>query len=66
MLGRQGAFVGGAFEQREAALPSHARVSWHPGGHHFHLEAPNRTVVEQILRTLARHDAGLLQRLVNE
>ncbi|MCO7513886.1 alpha/beta hydrolase [Pseudomonas guariconensis] len=66
MLGRQGAFAGSGFEQRRAALPGHARVSWHPGGHHFHLEAPDRALVDQILRVLASHDLGQLQRLVNE
>lgn len=66
MFGRQGAFTAGAFERREASLPASARVSWHPGGHHFHLEAPDRALVDQILRVLARHEGGLLQRLVNE
>lgn len=66
MFGRQGAFAGNGFEKRRAALPGHAKVSWHPGGHHFHLEAPDRALVDQILRILARHEGGLLQRLVNE
>ena len=66
MFGRQGAFSGNAFALREAALPSHAKVSWHPGGHHFHLEAPDRALVDQLLRLLARHEGGVLQRLVNE
>ncbi|MFT0519281.1 alpha/beta fold hydrolase [Pseudomonas faucium] len=66
LLGRQGAFTGAAFEQRQPALPDHARVSWHPGGHHLHLEAPERALAEQILRILSRHEGGLLQRLVNE
>lgn len=66
MFGRQGAFTGEGFEQRKAALPEHARVSWHPGGHHFHLEAPDRALVDQILRILARHEGSLLQRRVNE
>nr|WP_314617531.1 alpha/beta fold hydrolase [uncultured Pseudomonas sp.] len=66
LLGRQGAFSGAAFEQRQPALPDHARVSWHPGGHHLHLEAPERALAEQILRILSRHEGGLLQRLVNE
>ncbi|MFK0310159.1 alpha/beta fold hydrolase [Pseudomonas sp. NPDC090233] len=66
MFGRQGAFNGSGFEQRKAALPGHAKVSWHPGGHHFHLEAPDRALVDQILRILARHEGGALQRLVNE
>lgn len=66
LLGRQGAFADGAFDRRQPALPEHARVSWHPGGHHLHLEAPERALAEQILRMLSRHDGGLLQRLVNE
>lgn len=66
MLGRQGAFAGDGFEQRQGALPEHARVTWHPGGHHFHLEAPDRALVDQILRVLASHDSAQLQRLVNE
>lgn len=66
MLGRQGAFADSAFQQRQLALPGHARVSWHSGGHHFHLEAPDRALVDQILRVLARHEGGVLQRLVNE
>ncbi|SMF26284.1 MULTISPECIES: alpha/beta hydrolase [unclassified Pseudomonas] len=66
MFGRQGAFSGNAYAQRETALPGHARVSWHPGGHHFHLEAPDRALVDQLLRLLARHEGGQLQRLVNE
>ncbi|WP_079228489.1 alpha/beta fold hydrolase [Pseudomonas putida] len=66
MLGRQGAFTGQGFDKRKAALPGQAKVSWHPGGHHFHLEAPDRALVDALLRILARHDGGQLQRLVNE
>ncbi|MBA6115266.1 alpha/beta hydrolase [Pseudomonas putida] len=66
MFGRQGAYAAGGFGLREAALPSHARVSWHPGGHHFHLEAPDRALVDQVLRILARHENGLQLRSVNE
>ncbi|HDS1734635.1 MULTISPECIES: alpha/beta hydrolase [Pseudomonas] len=66
MLGRQGVFAGDGFARREAALPRQAKVSWHPGGHHLHLEAPDRALVDQILRVLARHEQGSLQRLVNE
>ncbi|MGJ7476299.1 alpha/beta fold hydrolase [Pseudomonas fulva] len=66
MFGRQGAFTGEAFGRREAALPPQAKVSWHPGGHHFHLDAPDRALVDQLLRILARHEGGVLQRLVNE
>lgn len=58
MLGRQGAFAGDGFARREAALPRQAKVSWHPGGHHLHLEAPERALVDQILRVLARHEQG--------
>lgn len=66
MLGRQGAFAEGGFARRQEALPSHAKVSWHPGGHHFHLEAPDRALVDQILRILARHEGSGLLRRVNE
>ncbi len=66
LFGRQGAFTGEAFTRRQAALPSHAKVSWHPGGHHFHLDAPDRALVDQLLRILAHHEGGVLQRLVNE
>ncbi|MGN8258413.1 alpha/beta fold hydrolase [Pseudomonas sp. SMSB3] len=66
MFGRQGAFAGTGFEARREALPAQAKVSWHPGGHHFHLEAPDRALVDQLLRILARHEGGLLQRAVNE
>lgn len=66
LFGRQGAFTGEAFTRRQAALPSQAKVSWHPGGHHFHLDAPDRALVDQLLRILAQHEGGVLQRLVNE
>lgn len=66
LFGRQGAFTGEAFTRRQAALPSQAKVSWHPGGHHFHLDAPDRALVDQLLRILTRHEGGVLQRLVNE
>ncbi|MGE8168674.1 alpha/beta fold hydrolase [Pseudomonas putida] len=66
MLGRQGAFADNGFAQRKDALPSQAKVSWHPGGHHFHLEAPDRTLVDQLLRILARHEGSGLLRRVNE
>ncbi|MDF0732991.1 alpha/beta hydrolase [Pseudomonas entomophila] len=66
MLGRQGAFAGDAFARRQEALPTQVRVSWHPGGHHFHLDAPDRALVDQVLRVLASHERGALQRLVNE
>ncbi|WP_449432756.1 alpha/beta fold hydrolase [Pseudomonas putida] len=66
MFGRQGAFAGDGFERRRPALPAQAKVSWHPGGHHFHLDAPDRALVDQLLRILARHEGGVLQRVVNE
>jgi len=66
LFGRQGAFTGEAFTRRQAALPSQAKISWHPGGHHFHLDAPDRALVDQLLRILAHHEGGVLQRLVNE
>ncbi len=66
MLGRQGAFAEAGFARRQGALPSQAKVSWHPGGHHFHLEAPERALVDQLLRILARHEGSGLLRRVNE
>ncbi|AZL68515.1 MULTISPECIES: alpha/beta fold hydrolase [Pseudomonas] len=66
LLGQQGAFAGDGFDRRRAALPGQARVTWHPGGHHFHLQAPGQALAQQILRTLARHEKGGLLRLVNE
>lgn len=66
LLGQQGAFAGDGFDRRRAALPGEARVTWHPGGHHFHLQAPGQALAQQILRTLARHEKGGLLRLVNE
>ena len=51
LFGRQGAFTGEAFTRRQAALPSQAKVSWHPGGHHFHLDAPDRALVDPVSYT---------------
>ncbi|MHA6159970.1 alpha/beta fold hydrolase [Pseudomonas sichuanensis] len=66
LLGQQGAFAGDGFARRQAALPGQTRVTWHPGGHHFHLQAQGQALAQQILRTLARHEKGRLLRRVNE
>ncbi|WP_194791456.1 alpha/beta fold hydrolase [Pseudomonas sp. UFMG81] len=66
LLGRQGVFADNGFARRQSALPRHTRVSWHPGGHHFHLESPGAALAAQILRTLGHHERGGLQRMVNE
>ena len=66
MLGRQGSFAGEAFSRREHALPDDARVTWHPGGHHFHLDAVERSVVDQVLRVLTSHEGAALTWRVNE
>ncbi|NIF17764.1 alpha/beta fold hydrolase [Pantoea sp. Cy-639] len=66
LLGREGAFAGAGYAQRQMALPRHAQVSWHPGGHHFHLESPAPALARQILRNLVRHETGALGRRANE
>ena len=66
MLGRQGLFAGGAFDKRKSALPPDTRVSWHDGGHHFHLDTPQPGLIEQINSALGQGEAGPRQRLVNE
>ncbi|MHC6225787.1 alpha/beta fold hydrolase [Pseudomonas sp. X10] len=66
MLGRQGLFAGDLFDKRQPALPRHAQVFWHPGGHHFHLESASPALAGQILGVLTMHGPGTLRRLVNE
>ncbi|PWB32430.1 alpha/beta hydrolase [Pseudomonas sp. SDI] len=66
MLGRQGLFAGPGFDKRKKALPWAARVHWHDGGHHFHLDEPDTVLIEQINAALAQSEQGPLQRLVNE
>lgn len=66
MLGREGLFAGAAFDNRKKALPWSARVNWHKGGHHFHLDPPTPALIEQINAALAQGEQGSRQRLVNE
>ncbi|TDF84365.1 alpha/beta fold hydrolase [Pseudomonas sp. H9] len=66
MLGRQGLFAGSAFDKRKHALPPDTRVHWHDGGHHFHLDNPTTTLIEQLNVALATSDSGPQQRIVNQ
>jgi pimeloyl-ACP methyl ester carboxylesterase len=66
MLGRQGLFAGSAFDKRKNALPAQARVQWHDGGHHFHLDEPAPALIEQLNVVLGQGEPGPRQRLVNE
>lgn len=66
ILARQGMCAGPMFNRRKSALPAHAQVSWYPGGHHFHLDEPERALAEQIGRILTRHEGAPVLRRVNE
>lgn len=49
LFGRRGAFTGEAFTRRRG-LAQPGEDLPHPGGHHFHLDAPDRALVDQLLR----------------
>jgi pimeloyl-ACP methyl ester carboxylesterase len=48
VLGKSGLFVGKALDEKARYLPHQARIHWHEGGHHFHLENPSKELVAQI------------------
>ena len=48
LLGKDGLFSNHKFNEKSIYLPNNAKVYWHEGEHHFHLENPNEEMISQI------------------
>lgn len=53
ILGTNGLFVGEVFDSKSQYLGENARVCWHEGGHHLHLENLNPEMISEIKSSLS-------------